>query len=178
MKKSWFFLLILLYAGLSALAQCPPQTIPGSHQVQKGETLYKIAKMHQVKVDELRAWNRLPGDILSLCQELIVKAPASGSTASSSPVTSYPAQSGPTHIVQPGETIEGIADLYGYTALRFRLFNNLKADQQASTGMVLKTSDCICPPPGSSTASNSPTSYQTPENAFMVITHHWARIGT
>lgn len=165
MKISWFFLLIFLNAGLSARAQCPPQNIPGSHQVQKGETLYRIAKTHGVTVDELRLWNQLQGDVISLCQELIVKAPATEGSVPAAPASiSYPAQSGPTHIVQPGETLEDIAALYGYTALRFRLFNNLKADQQASTGMVLKTSDCSCPPADGSMASNVPASYQTLEN--------------
>ncbi|MEY3368528.1 MAG: hypothetical protein RI973_1683, partial [Bacteroidota bacterium] len=36
-------------------------------------------------------------------------------------------------------------------------------------GMVLKISDCICPPPATSTASAAPVPYQTPENASYPV---------
>ena len=128
-------------------AQCPPSKISGAHLVQKGETLYRISKKYKVTVDQLRQWNNLQSDALAICQELRVTPASTVTTSGPSPTTTaiYPKQSGPTHIVQRGETVASIARLYGYTEPRYRQFNNLKAGQEVSQGTVLKSDDCQCP---------------------------------
>ncbi len=144
-----YFLLTVLFAGFTfcfANAQCPPAKTSGVHIVQKGETLYRISKKYNVTVDQLRQWNNLSSDAISVCQELKVTTASPATTtapATSTPV--YPKQSGPTHIVQRGETIASIARLYGYTEPRFRQFNNLQPGQEVTQGMVLKSDDCQCP---------------------------------
>jgi LysM repeat protein/uncharacterized protein YkwD len=61
------------------------------------------------------------------------------------PFEEYFKQKGKTHIVQPGETIENIARLYGYTNEYFRELNNLGKSDKASPGQVLKSTNCDCP---------------------------------
>ncbi len=43
------------------------------HIVQKGETLYRIAGMHGVKVEQLRKWNSLKGSNLRTGQRLVIR---------------------------------------------------------------------------------------------------------
>ncbi len=144
-----YLLLSLLFAGFTfcfANAQCPPSKTAGVHVVQKGETLYRISKKYKVTVDQLRQWNSLPSDAISVCQELkVTGAPPATATGPATSTPVYPKQSGPTHIVQRGETIASIARLYGFTEQRFRAFNNLKPGQEVSQGTVLKSDDCQCP---------------------------------
>ncbi|HEX2188371.1 MAG TPA: LysM peptidoglycan-binding domain-containing protein [Longimicrobiaceae bacterium] len=55
----------------------PPVTAapPRTHRVQPGETLYGIARRYGVRVEELRAANRLAGDAVRAGQELVIPAP-------------------------------------------------------------------------------------------------------
>lgn len=56
----------------------PKPTTPatGTHKVVKGETLYSIAKKYGVSVANLKTWNALKSDELSIGQSLKTKAPA------------------------------------------------------------------------------------------------------
>jgi len=45
-----------------------------THTVQKGETLYRISKMYDMSIDELKALNGLTSNAISLGQQLKVKA--------------------------------------------------------------------------------------------------------
>ena len=46
-----------------------------SHTVAKGETLYRISKQYGVSVQDLKDWNNLSGNIISIGQKLIVSNP-------------------------------------------------------------------------------------------------------
>ncbi len=54
----------------------PPTPAPLRHVVQPGETLFGIARRYGVRVDDLRAANRLAGDAIRSGQELVVPEPA------------------------------------------------------------------------------------------------------
>ncbi|MEZ4949349.1 MAG: LysM peptidoglycan-binding domain-containing protein, partial [Saprospiraceae bacterium] len=79
------------------------------------------------------------------------------------PFEEYFKQKGKTHIVQPGETIDNIARLYGYTNEYFREFNNLGKADKASPGQVLKSTNCSCPDVPSFNDDNS--GYKAPKSA-------------
>jgi membrane-bound lytic murein transglycosylase D len=44
-----------------------------SHVVEKGQTLYSISKMYKISVSQLRTWNGLNDNTISIGQELIIK---------------------------------------------------------------------------------------------------------
>ncbi|MCR9082882.1 MAG: LysM peptidoglycan-binding domain-containing protein, partial [Cyclobacteriaceae bacterium] len=46
------------------------------HKVASGETLYSISKKYNVSIDELKTWNSLRGNDLSVGQALIIKGQA------------------------------------------------------------------------------------------------------
>jgi LysM repeat protein len=54
----------------------PPTTNTGTHTVVKGDTLWGISQKYKVTVAELKSWNKLTSDELSIGQKLLVKAPA------------------------------------------------------------------------------------------------------
>jgi len=145
--------------------------------VQYGETLYRISKLYNASIDDLRSWNGMEfNQLLSICQELrivppnnfattttysppvstyttpvreevlVTRAPYATTTAvpTATSVNVYRRQQGGRHVVQQGETIAGIARLYGYTEARFREFNVLHAGQEPTLGSIMLTTDCSC----------------------------------
>jgi len=156
----------LLFSNVLS-AQCTKTSRDGVHVVQYGETLYKISRLYNVTIDELRTWNTMQfNELLSVCQELQIRNTTTTSQViATAPVpdvlttrtvietppptstinyTFHQRQSGGRHVIQTGETIAQIAGLYGYTEARFREFNALLPEQELPTSSVLLTSDCPC----------------------------------
>jgi LysM repeat protein len=71
----------------SASTEAPkPSQSGNNHVVAKGETLTSIAKMHKVSVEELQKFNHIENDRkLQIGQTIMIPAPASSPTASSTP---------------------------------------------------------------------------------------------
>jgi LysM repeat protein len=159
-------------------SQCPPASESGVHVVQKDETLYSIAKRYKVTVEQVRTWNGMSAkDVLQECTELRVKS--GGGTASTTKPNTKPnpstysyspsavvrevefsgfsKQAGSTHIVRAGETVGGIAEMYGFTERRFREFNGLSATDDIRPNQLLRSNDCNCP----SNSPTNPTPYST-----------------
>jgi LysM repeat protein len=79
----------------------PPATPGGTHIVQPGESLFSIGLLYGVPYLEIAAANNLENpDLLRVGQELIIPVPNS--------VTPPPG----VHVVQSGESITSIAELY------------------------------------------------------------------
>jgi uncharacterized protein YkwD len=72
MKKTLLWATMLCQAAiLTAQAPCPPSASPNIHIVQKGETLYGIAKQHKLSLNQLTQWNNLDENALLLpCKAL------------------------------------------------------------------------------------------------------------
>ena len=66
----------------------PKKTVRSSggttHTVAAKETMFSISKMYGVTVDEIKQWNNLSDNTLSIGQQLIIKKGASTSASSSS----------------------------------------------------------------------------------------------
>lgn len=107
------------------------------HMVQKGETLYSIAKKYNLSVENLMLWNSLSQSDLSEGQTLLLK-PTNITTVieiSSLKIPEY-------HIVSKGETLYQIAYKYGLEIPDIRKWNNIKKDE-ISIGQQLKLSSGI-----------------------------------
>jgi uncharacterized protein YkwD/LysM repeat protein len=157
----------ILLAGALALscclshvqAQCPNQSRTGVHVIQPGETLYRLSKQYGLTLTQLCTWNNMTIEtVLPLCTEIRVSDPAN--TASYTPAaTTQPdvdvdakgpeptsTSSSSFYVVNEGESVKQIAELFGFTERKFREMNNLPSDvQYLLAGSMLKVSDCNCP---------------------------------
>ncbi len=95
-----------------------------TYTVKAGDTLYKIANMYNITVEELKNMNNLTSNIISIGQVLIVKNPTTTNN---------------TYTVQPGDTLWKIANMYNTTVENLMAINNLNSTI-LSIGQVLTIS--------------------------------------
>lgn len=93
------------------------------HTVKKGETLFSIAKDYNVQVQQLRKWNDLQNNELSVGQTLIVQKSNPKNTK--------------IHTVQPSETLFSISKEYNVSIAELKTWNNLSSNN-LSVGQKLK----------------------------------------
>ena len=107
----------LLIPGLSS------ENVPSVkvYTVVKGDSLYKIANLYGVSVDELKSANKLSSSVLSIGQQLVI--PDSGSSK--------------TYVVKRGDTLYSIARDNNTTVDRLKILNGLVGNT-LSVGQVLK----------------------------------------
>lgn len=84
-----------------------------SHQVKDEETLFSIAQQYQVTVQQLKKWNNLSGNTLSIGQTLIIKKPKSRSSSN-------------THIVKDEETLFSISQQHDVSIADIRRWNDMQ----------------------------------------------------
>jgi len=101
------------------------QPAPAIHVVQRGETLFHIARQYSTSVEALARANGIttPGSI-RVGQRLLIPTAA---------VTTIPA----AHVVQPGETLAGIAAVYGVTVEALAALNDLADPNALVVGQTL-----------------------------------------
>jgi len=106
------------------------------HKVAEKETLFSISKMYNVSIDDLKQWNGLTSNSLSLGQELIVKkkAPAKQAVVTNT-VPAMVSKKG-THTVEAKETMFSIARQYGISVQQLRDWNSIEGNE-ISIGQVL-----------------------------------------
>lgn len=83
-----------------------------AYVVEKGDTLYSIAKKYSTTVSKIKELNNLKSDTLSIGQELIIPS-------------SFDVK---THIVKPGDTLYSIARKYNTTVNAIKVANNLTSN--------------------------------------------------
>lgn len=84
------------------------------HTVQQGETLFSIAQQYNVEVQQLRTWNGLQDNELTVGQSIIVKK--------STP------ENATTHTVEPKETLFSISKQYNVSITELKTWNNLSTN--------------------------------------------------
>lgn len=112
-------------------------TETGKHTVAEKETLYSVARLYGLSVDELRQMNKLSSDALSIGQELIVKrngTPPEQSITKNNPA-SFQSLKG-THTVASKETLFSISRQYGVSVDQLKQWNNLTGND-LSLGQTL-----------------------------------------
>jgi LysM repeat protein len=101
------------------------------HKVAPKETLYSIAKLYNISVEDIKTWNNLKDGAISTDQELIVRKRGTAST----PTTTINNVKG-KHTVASGETLYSIARQYGVTVPQLMEWNKI-------TGSELKLGDVL-----------------------------------
>ncbi|HZY79421.1 MAG TPA: LysM peptidoglycan-binding domain-containing protein [Cyclobacteriaceae bacterium] len=108
------------------------QTAEGTvHKVQPKETLFSISRMYGVSVDDLKAWNNLRDNALSVGQDVLIKKGGAGTitTAATSTTAGKPEQKKMTHMVAQGETLFSISKMYGVTVDQIKTWNSLSSNE-------------------------------------------------
>ncbi len=137
------------------------------HKVAAGETMYSISRSYGVTVDDLRKWNNLSDNSLSIGQDLIVrKAPATAVRTEqqvSKPNTEESARPIPAsglHTVASKETLFSIARQYGLTVSQIKSWNSLESDE-LKVGQVIAVAANAKVPPVEVAAVTTPSTQQT-----------------
>ena len=107
------------------------------HEVTAKETMFSIAKAYNVSVDEVRQWNNLSSNELSIGQQLVIKKRNTVNNTTVQSVTTTPTlnQKG-THTVAAKETLFSITQKYGITIQQLKEWNHLVSNE-LSIGQVL-----------------------------------------
>lgn len=130
----------------AALAAPTPE--PEYHVVTYGQSLAQIAQSYHMSLEQIAKLNDITNpDLIYAGQKLIV-TPGSADSSAPQPDDLYTVVEGGqsfapdvvntvTHIVQPGETLATIADLYGISFLQIAQANNIYNADQVSVGQEL-----------------------------------------
>ena len=113
------------YTAKKAISSGPGST----HIVAAKETMYSISKLYGVSIEDIKQWNNLKDNSLSIGQTLIIKK---GSTTSSS----LPQKSAPdtnigkdgVHTVAAKETMYSISRQYGISVQQLKEWNKLEGN--------------------------------------------------
>ncbi len=123
---------------------CLEKSSTGIHIVQPSETLYGIAHMYNLSLEEIRELNRLKEDRIFPCMKLFTKANIPATTGDELVAKEVPEYL--IHVVTEGETIFQIAKKYGYTVEKFKEINGIESNI-INVGQKLRISNCNCPTP-------------------------------
>ena len=110
------------------------------HIVREGETLTSIAARYHTSIYVLIAANHLKdGDALYIGERLVIPTSTSSSGRGSASGSGPAAQAAPgTYIVQPGDTLTGIADQLGVTIDQLMAANKITDPSLIRIGQALK----------------------------------------
>ena len=120
-----------------ATAMTSPLAPPPVYTVRSGETLSEIAKRYGIELEALMAVNSID-DANAIYEGQRLRMPGVEPEA---PPTLAPAARPTVHTVQPGETLSGIARLYGIPLQALKDINQIGDADAIYEGQELKLSD-------------------------------------
>lgn len=105
------------------------------YKVKKGDNLGKIAQLHRVTVQDLKAWNNLKSNNIMPGQQLLVKKQGHSESSSGKLASN---EGYITYTVKSGDTLSGIAQKHaGNTVNSIKALNDMK-NTKLKPGMKLK----------------------------------------
>ncbi len=135
LKNNWQDLAEAVVKSLAQYTGVPysPVSSADTYIVKSGDTLWSIARNNGLTVNELKALNNLTSNALSIGQVLKVRK-----------ISDTPTTSVDTYTVKSGDTLYGIARMFGLTIDELKSLNNLTSNT-LSIGQVLKVSESTVP---------------------------------
>lgn len=127
-------ILLGLFPAITASANTGSTFCQAFHEVQRGDTLTRIARSYQVTVKDLMAWNALSNPNRIRAGEFLCIRP-------SVIVDDTPPSSGRVHVVQAGETLARIARQYGVDLTVLARVNNIANPNYLRIGQSLTIPD-------------------------------------
>jgi len=132
-----------------------------THTVAAKETMFSISKMYGVTVDEIKQWNNLSDNTLSIGQQLTIKKGASPSSsgtqaATATTVVGVGSVKKGVHTVAAKETMYSISRQYGVSVQQLQEWNNMTGTE-LSIGQEL----LVAAPTGEAAKQNTSTAQNT-----------------
>ncbi|RPH36194.1 MAG: LysM peptidoglycan-binding domain-containing protein [Chloroflexi bacterium] len=149
----------LLVTSLLTFSIATPAVAGDELVVERGDTLWDLARRHGLTVAELAEWNRIdnPSQI-RVGQRLVLEPPAVPATTNLVPAA---APAPLIHVVRAGDTLWAIAIRYGTTVAAIATMNQLPNPSLIRVGQALAIPQAA-PPPAPSTPAPAPTAVTTP----------------
>ena len=95
------------------------------HKVGAKETLFSISKIYDVSVDDIKTWNNLKDNSLSIGQDLVIRKKISAAGVKQPETKSIRGM----HTVTEKETLFSISKMYGASVQQLKTWNNLVTDE-------------------------------------------------
>jgi len=111
----------------SGITTSPPTS--GSritHEVKPGETLFAIARIYNVSVDDIKKWNSMRSNNLSIGDKLTINVNADQAAEINELKNIRENNSKKVHVVNKGETVYSIANKYDITTYDIKTWNRLE----------------------------------------------------
>lgn len=124
-----FRILFSLFTGLFIffIAEGLGQNSPVMHMVEPGETLYALSRKYNITVSDIKNWNRMTSNNISVGEKLIVGYQAS--RLDIQPSTSDHTSQRDYHIVKPGETLYALSRKYNVSVQQIQSWNNMSTNE-------------------------------------------------
>ena len=106
------------------------------HTVKSSETLFSISRQYDVRVDDLKKWNSLSENNISIGQTLLIKQNLGEINISQTNENSVKSTGGKTHTVEQSQTLYSISRMYGVSTDQLQEWNNLESSS-LNIGQVL-----------------------------------------
>lgn len=104
------------------------------HTVAPSETLYSLSRKYQVSVDDIKKWNNLSSNELSIGQELVIRTTKAASPVKENTVAPVPTPAASTsdqviHTVDISQTLFSISRMYNTTVDQIKAWNSLTSNE-------------------------------------------------
>lgn len=119
-------------------AATPVTTTPGTHVVQAGENLFRIALRYNVSVDELAKANNITNATIYVGQVLTIPGGTTAPVTQPTPGSADPGSGATVHVVQPGENLFRIALRYGLDYNYLASYNGITDPSRVFVGQQIK----------------------------------------
>lgn len=113
----------LLLSSTMALAPVSQAFAQSTHTVQEGEWLWGIARQYGLTAGDIMAANGLSSEWIDAGMQLYI--PAAGYVSDDSYDNGYTGAASGVHVVGPGDTLSGIANMYGISVDQLMAWNGL-----------------------------------------------------
>lgn len=120
------------------------------YKIKKGDTIGQIAESHNVKVSDLKSWNNLTSNKIIAGKTLKIYSNGTSGYNPTKIVTTTKTVSEKTkHKIKQGETIIGIAQLYGVSIDDIKKWNNLSSSKiiAGKTLSIYPNGEIVTAPP-------------------------------
>lgn len=99
------------------------------HTVAAKETMFSISQAYNVSIDEIKQWNNLTDNSLSIGQQIVIKKSGAKPTPPAPSTSSLPVSTKGIHVVAPKETMFSITRQYGITVQQLKDWNKIEGDE-------------------------------------------------